>query len=400
MDVILAATGALGMVVAALSRRLRQLPVSEPLLGLLAGILLGPAAAGVLTLPSLTEWTSEYHQASRLLLAVSVMAVALRFPFHAVRKQAGPVLLLLAVAMPVMAAVNSGLAWLILGMAPATALLLGAATCPTDPVLASNVVTGQPAERDIHLRSRELLTVESGANDGLALPLVLFALVAAGAGTAGAAAWRSVWEVAGGVAIGIGLGWIGGRALRAGERHGATESTPALFFTLLLALGVLGGASLAQTNDVLAVFVAGLAFNLVSTGGERSGEVAIDEGFNRFLVLPLFVVLGAVLPWQDWAEMGWRGPALVVAVLLLRRLPVLALLRRPLRLRWPDALFLGWFGPVGISALFYLTLAAEELAVDPALIAAGALVIAGSTVAHGLTATAGRLLYRRAMASR
>jgi NhaP-type Na+/H+ or K+/H+ antiporter len=119
VDVILAATGALGMVVAALSRRLRQLPVSEPLLGLLAGVLLGPAAAGVLTLPPLTEWTSEYHQASRLLLAVSVMAVAPRFPFHAVRKQAVPVLLLLAVAMPVMAAVNSGLAWLILGMAPA-----------------------------------------------------------------------------------------------------------------------------------------------------------------------------------------------------------------------------------------------------------------------------------------
>jgi sodium/hydrogen antiporter len=191
------------------------------------------------------------------------------------------------------------------------------------------------------------------------------------------------------------LGWVGGRALRLGEEHGATEATPALFFTLLLGLGVLGAASLIHTNDVLAVFAAGLAFNYVSTGAERGGSVAVDEGINRFLVLPVFVVIGAILPWQDWADLGWRAPLLVVAVLLLRRLPILIALHRPLRLRWPDTLYLGWFGPVGISAMFYLTLEAERHQVDPTLIAAGTLIIAASTVAHGVTASVGRVLYRR-----
>ncbi len=124
----------------------------------------------------------------------------------------------------------------------------------------------------------------------------------------------------------------------------------------------------------------------------------IDEAVNRFLVLPLFVALGVVLPWSSWAELGWGGPVLVVAVLLLRRLPIVWLLRRPLGLGSADAVFLGWFGPIGVSALFYLAMEAERLAVDPVVLAAGSLVVAASTVVHGVTSAPGRVLYRRARA--
>jgi NhaP-type Na+/H+ or K+/H+ antiporter len=81
-------------------------------------------------------------------------------------------------------------------------------------------------------------------------------------------------------------------------------------------------------------------------------------------------------------------------VLLLRRLPVVLLLRRPLGLGWPDAAFLGWFGPIGVSALFYLALESERLGVEPAVLAAGSLVVAASTVVHGVTAAPGRVAYR------
>lgn len=393
LDSLLAAVGVLGAVVAALSGRIRQLPLSEPLIGLLAGVLLGPAVTGVLDLAPLTAHTGEFHEGARILLAISVMAVALRYPFRVVRRLAGPGLLLVLMAMVAMTAVNTGLGVLVLGLAPAAALLLGTALAPTDPVLASNVVSGAPAERSISGRTRQLLSLESGANDGLTLPLVLAALAAAGALGPGMAALESLWQVAAALVLGVGAGWVGGRALRAGEAHGAAEPTPALFFTILLALGVLGVAGLARADGILAVFAAGLTFNLVNTGAERSGALSIDEGVNRFVVLPLFVLLGAALPWADWIELGWRGPALVVAVLLLRRLPVLIALRRPLRLGWPDAIYLGWFGPVGVAAMFYLTLQVERGAADPTVIAAGTLVLAASTLAHGLTVTIGRRLY-------
>ena len=399
IDVVLVAAGILGIAIAALSGRLRRWPVSEPVLGLAAGVLLGPALLGVLDLPPLTEDSTWMHTASRLLLAVSVMSVALRYPIRDARTRLRPVLLLLAVAMPVMALVTAGLAALTLGVGLGTAALIGAALCPTDPVLASSVVTGGPAEEDLPDRDRQILSLESGANDGLALPLVLVALAIAGSDSIGAALAESLWQVAGAVVLGVLVGWLGARALRAGEDHGSTDTGPRLLFTVVLAFGVLGLSGLAHVDGILAVFVAGLAFNHAATGPDRTDDVLIDEAVNRFLVLPLFVALGVVLPWSAWADLGWGGPALVAGVLLLRRLPVLWLLRRPLRLARPDAAFLGWFGPIGVSALFYLAMEHERLALDPVVLAAGSLVVAASTVVHGITSAPGRVLYRRAGAA-
>ncbi|WP_409330375.1 cation:proton antiporter [Trujillonella humicola] len=399
IDLLLTAAGALGIAVAALSGRLRRWPVSEPVLALAVGVVLGPALTGVLDVPPLTADSTWLHTAARLLLAVSVMSVALRYPVREVRARLRPVLLLLAVAMPAMGVVTAGLAAVTLGVGVGAAALLGAALSPTDPVLASSVVTGGPAEEDLPARDRQVLSLESGANDGLALPLVLLAVALAGPLGVGAALAESLWQVAGATGLGLALGWLGARALRAGERHGSTDTGARLLFTVVLAFAVLGVSGLVHVDGILAVFVAGLAYNHVATGADRTDDVPIDEAVNRFLVLPLFVALGVVLPWEAWADLGWRGPALAVGVLLLRRLPVVWLLRRPLRLGRPDAVFLGWFGPVGVSALFYLAMEHERLAPDPVVLAAGSLVVAASTVVHGISSAPGRVLYRRATAA-
>ncbi|MGY2129449.1 cation:proton antiporter domain-containing protein [Blastococcus sp. SYSU DS0617] len=396
IDVLLLAGGLLAIGVAALSTRLRRLPVSEPLVGLLVGIAIGPAVLDVLPVAPMTEDHTWVHTATRLLLAVSVMSVALRYPFGDARSRLRPVLLLLAVAMPAMAVITAGLSAAFLGVGLGAAALLGAALCPTDPVLASNVVTGQPAEEDLPARDRQVLSLESGANDGLALPLVLLAVAVAGPLSGGAAVLESLWQVAGAVVVGAGLGWLGGRALRAGEEHGSTDHGPLALFTVVLAFAVLGLSGLIEVDGVLAVFVCGLAFNLVATGSDRTTDAPIDEAINRFLVIPLFIGIGAALPWSAWADLGWQGPALAVAILLLRRLPVLLLLRAPLKLGLPDAVHLGWFGPIGVSALFYLSMEAQRLGADPTVLAAGTLVVAASTLMHGVTASPGRVLYRRA----
>ncbi|MDF6102877.1 cation:proton antiporter [Gordonia hongkongensis] len=393
VDVVLTVVGALGVVVAAISSAMRRLPLSEPLLGLLAGVLLGPQLLDVLPIAPVTVDHGLFHELARVLLAVSVMAVALRYPTAAMRRHSRALVVLLLVAMPVMAAVSMGLGWAVAGLPLAAALLFGAAICPTDPVLASSVATGKLAQRDVPARDRQLLSLESGANDGLALPLVLAAVALAGPLGAATAIAEVVWQVLGALVIGVVLGVVAGKALRLGDRHGATAHGPVLLFTVILALGILGVAGLLHIDGVLAVFVGGLAFNSVGTGSERTSEVEIDESVNRFAVLPLFVLLGAALPWQQWSELGWRAPVLVLTILALRRIPIVLLLRRPLRLPLPDALYLGWFGPVGVSALFYLTLEAQRLGVDDAVLGAGTLVLAASTVAFGLSAAAGRRLY-------
>ncbi|GAB3955548.1 cation:proton antiporter [Streptomyces sparsus] len=397
LDTLLTVAGALALTVAALSALIQRAPLSGPLLALLTGVLFGPEVLGVVDLPTVVVGHGELHEFSRLLLAISVMAVALRFPIGEVRSRVKPVALLVTVAMLAMALLTTAVSAAVLGVGLGVAALLGAALCPTDPVLATSVVTGEPAEKDVTARTRQLLSIESGANDGLALPLVLVAVALAGPLTGTEALVESLWQVLGAVVLGGAVGWLGGQALRRAEARRTVESGPLLIYTLLLALFVLGAGGLLHLDGILAVFVSGLAFNATSSVNERVEEDKIDEAVNRLVVLPLFTVVGAILPWSEWAELGWaRCLLLVVGVLLLRRLPVLLALKRPLALSWRDAVFLGWFGPIGVSALFYLTMEAHRLGADPVVLAAGTLVVAASTLVHGVTTTPGLRLYRKA----
>lgn len=385
------------MVLAAVSGRMRHLPLSEPLLGLVLGVLLGPQVLGLIDLPE-RERSALLEEGARLLLAVSLMGVALRYPARRLRPVAPPTAVLVVVGMLAMAAITAGLAWLLLGLPLALAALLGACVAPTDPVLASSVVTGEPAERGLPERTRQLLSTESGVNDGLGLPLVLLGVAVLLGHSVGRSALDGTYQVVVAVVVGLVLGLVAGRAVNAALRRDDVDTGASLIFTLVLAVAALGVARLLHADGILAVFVTGLAYNRIVAQDEVGPQDTIDEGVNRYLVLPVFVLLGVELPWSEWVALGPAAVVLAVAVLLLRRPPVLLLLARPLGLRLRDAVFLGWFGPMGVSALFYLTFSHSEGVTDPRLWAAGSLLVAASTLAHGVTSATGRRAYERAAA--
>lgn len=399
MEAWLAVVGGLAVVVAFLSEKLRLLPVSEPLLGLAVGVVAGPEILGWLELGG-HDANAVVLEATRLLLALSLMAVALRYPPSELRRRAPLTVVVVAVVMPLMAAVSAVLGSWLLGIPAPAAWLLGAIVCPTDPVLASTVVTGEPAERAVPARLRHLLSLESGANDGLAFPLVAVGVAVTLGDAVGGAVVSSLWGVGGAIMIGALLGLAIGHGIRAVHQRHEVEQSVMTVFTLVLAVFVLGVARAAGTDAILAVFAAGLAFNVSVTGAERRPEVAVDEAINRFAVLPIFALLGVVLPWGAWRAVGWPLVTLVVAVLLLRRLPAIALLKRPLRFDWPEVAFYGWFGPIGASSLFYLAHSREGGVQDPVVWAAGTAVVAASVLVHGVTATPGRRLYARAVQGR
>ena len=389
-----ALVGSLAVALAALSSKMRDLPFSEPLLALLLGVVVGPQVLGLVEVSDPLR-TPLVHEMARVLLAISLIGVALRFPVRRLRPVVTPTTVLVTVGMLGMAALSAGLAWLVLGVPVALAALIGACIAPTDPVLASSVVTGKPAEEHLPARTRQLLSEESGANDGLALPLVLLGIALVLADSLGHAALDGLYQVVVGTAVGIVVGLIAGRAMSFAQSRSDVDEGPSLVFTLVLAVAVLGIARIANSDGVLAVFVAGLAYNFAVAQDEVGPQNTIDEGVNRYLVLPLFLLLGILLPWSEWADLGWAALVFPVAVLLLRRPPVLLALMRPLGLQLRDAVFLGWFGPIGVSALFYLSFSEEEGVTDPRLWAAGTLVVVASTVAHGITSAPGRRIYRR-----
>src|SRR5699024_10893527 len=98
-----------------------------------------------------------------------------------------------------------------------------------------------------------------------------------------------------------------------------------------------------------------------------------------------FLLLGAALPWAAWGELGWGAAAFLLVVFGLRRLPIVLALKRPLGADWPYAVWLGWFSPLGVGALYYLSYSHLEGVTDPVVWTVGSLVIATSTVVHSLT---------------
>lgn len=112
----------------------------------------------------------------------------------------------------------------------------------------------------------------------------------------------------------------------------------------------------------------------------------------------MFSLIGITIPWDGWADLGWRGAALSVTIVLLRRLPAMALIHRGVdAIQHPrDWLFVGWFGPIGVSSVFYAMLALDRGVPHADTVwAITSQVIVVSLLVHGLTATPLARYYQR-----
>jgi NhaP-type Na+/H+ or K+/H+ antiporter len=397
---VLAAAAVVGL--GLFSRAIKGGPLSVPLLALGLGVAAGPQ---LLTWLRPETWPNMHlilKEAARLTLAISVMGIAIRTPLADLFRLARPVAVLLSVGMVAMWAVSSGLGWAILGLAPLAALLVGAAVTPTDPVVASAIVTGEPAESVLPDRLRSTISLESGANDGLGYLIVMLPMLLILRGTADGTVTHWLTHtlaigIFGATAFGLALGAATGLALRLGARFNLIEPHSLLSLSVALSLLAVAGAHLFGADGILAAFAAGVGLNLAASQRQTFEEQNVQEAIGKLFNLPVFVLLGAALPWAGWQGLGWAGLVFGVAVLALRR-PLALLVAAPLmgpRLARRDLVFMGWFGPVGVAALYY-GLHATERTGDPLYWHATSLVIVLSVLAHGVTAFAGLWLFRRA----
>jgi NhaP-type Na+/H+ or K+/H+ antiporter len=166
--VSLAAVGGLLLLLGLLGGLLKErTPVSEPLIALIAGVLIGPAVLGLLDLAALGNQTLILEEAALITLGVALVGVALRLPIGYSSSNWRLLFVLLGIVMPLMWIVGGLLAYLILGVPLWVAVLIGAIVTPTDPVVASSIVAGGVAERNLPARLRHAISSESGFNDGL-----------------------------------------------------------------------------------------------------------------------------------------------------------------------------------------------------------------------------------------
>lgn len=374
-----------------LSRPIKKGVLQEPLLALALGFLAGPHALGLLDASAWGEESAIREQAARITLAIGLMGVALRLAPVDLRRLWKPVLLLLAVGMAGMWLASSLAAALAFGLPLLPALLLGAAITPTDPVTASAIVSGRFARETLPRRIRSGLSLESGANDGLAYLLVFLPLLFMAHGPGEALQLWGVERVLVGVvlaaALGAAIGYASAVLLRKARERDWIENHSLFTFTIALSLFTLGAAKLIGADALLSVFVAGLVFNLASDVGDEHREERVQESIAKLFSLPMFFMVGLMLPIAAWREAGWPVLAFALLALALRRPPVLALLIPALRgtYRPADTLFLAWFGPIGIAAVYYAALAEKETG-DPFYWHAASAAILASVVAHSVSA--------------
>ena len=390
--------GAAVAIVAAMHGRLtRTAGLSGPLVALLLGATAGPAGLGLVDPAGWGSVREVVVPAALVTLAVGLMGTALRLPRECVLRRGHLVTAaaLLGPGMLLAWATASGLAWACLGLTGWAAALVGAAVVPTDPVLASAVVSGKFARDRLPGRVRHAISFESGANDGLAVPLVTLAIAGLGGSLSAAGGWgdwlaRAVlWEAVAAAVLGFAVGRAAARGLAFTESHHAADETGTLAYGLALTAAVLGAAGLLGLSEPLTVFAAGLGFAWRLPGNERREEGDVQDAVNEFCLQPVFLLFGALLPWGEWRELGWGGVAFALLALALKRPPWVWLLGTRALGSLPDLpdgrdrLFAGWFGPVGVAALFYAAEFGDRL---PALWPAVSLTVALSTVLHGATA--------------
>ena len=375
----------------AFQSRLRSTVLSGPLLFLALGLVLSPSALGIV---DLSVDTTTVQILLKSTLVILLFTEASHMDVTAVRREAPITARLLGFGMPLAILFGAILAATAFGVLSVwEAAVLGALLAPTDAALGQPVVSNPRVPAVI----RRSLSVESGLNDGLAVPIA-FAFAAAGQVSAQEtsfddALWFLVQQIVLAVIVGFAVGWIGGRGLVIASRRGWTSSAWLQLSFVALAGVAFAGTEYIGGNGFIAAWVSGLTFAVAAVGDlevSAFGERAAD-----LLTMLSFVMFGAALlpSALERAEVSWAVYA-VLSLALVRPLAVAISMFRS-RLRFPTVAYLGWFGPRGIASLILAVLVLQQFDLPNIglLLDIVAVTVALSAVAHGATAWAGSEAY-------
>src|SRR3954452_1542491 len=384
--------GGLLAAAAALSGVMRGTVLSISVLSVALGIVL--AETGVV---SVDVGDPAIVNLIELALILTLFSDGLFVERELLRVHWGPVTRAIVLAMPITlvllglmaAAIFPGLTW-------SEAFLLAAVLTPTDPVVTSTVVTAQRVPAIV----RHPLNLESGLNDGLALPFVLFFLVLAQpGGNAGGEGVKVLGEAAFGAVVGVVLGTLGGRLHHYLPGGGITRRYEGIY-AIGFGLAAFGLADVTFGNGLIAAFVAGIAMG-VTEHEIPDAFVEFAENVSAISQVITFFIFGALIVATGYDGDIWRLVIFILLALLFARPVAIFLSFIRSRLPGPQKAFEAWFGPkVFASMLFALFVLKSKVEQGQFIFDVAALTILCSIVAHGLTDTVGASWIERQMRRR
>ncbi len=367
------------------SKKLEGTIVTAPMVFAAFGLLIGEAVFG---LADLDFGQGFIHGLAEVTLILVLFSDAARIDLRQLRRDHNLPVRMLLIGMPLTILLGTLVALALpLGLGVWEAALLAAILAPTDAALGQSVVSNPL----VPTRIRQALNVESGLNDGIALPLVLLFAALAGAAQVGEGSrdWIlfGAKQIALGPCAGLvigGLGaWLMDRAVFKGWMGGSFEG-PAILGVALLAYA---GAEIIGGNGFIAAFVAGLIYgNLVRERCRLVFEFAEAEG--QLLTLLTFLIFGAVILPEAFGHIGWSNALYAVLSLTVIRFIPVAISLFGSGVRAPTVTFLGWFGPRGLASILFALFVLEEAEIPAAdqILTVTIVTVALSILAHGMTA--------------
>lgn len=263
----------------------------------------------------------------------------------------------------------------VMGTKWTTALVVSACLAPTDPVLAAAVLAESKFSNRVPRRLRNLLSAESGCNDGVSFPFLyagiyflieetnLQALKEFVLGT-------MLWECTLGLGVGLVVGHCFNRGLRFAEKWDYIDPSSFLVFYFLLAIFSIGIGSTLGVDDFLAAFGAGYGFAWDGWFARKTKQTHLPNILDLLLNSSMFVYFGAIIPWSHFTPGEYtqqitpgRLIALLILILLFRRIPIVLAMKSfiPDIQTYREAIFCGHFGPMGLGALFLVIEARAQL---------------------------------------
>ncbi|KAK4169425.1 alkali metal cation/H+ antiporter Nha1 C terminus-domain-containing protein [Cladorrhinum sp. PSN259] len=350
--------------------------IGEATVATLCGTIFGPYAANLIN-PS-EAWSSVdiiTIEFSRIVLVVQCFAVGVELPkFYMERHWKSVTLLLIPVMLFGWLITSLFVWWLVPPLTWLESLVVAACVTATDPVLASSVVGKGKFAKRVPKHLRDLLSAESGCNDGMAFPFVYLGLylihdkLHAKEVTYHWIVYTILYECVFGAVYGFLIGYFARHGIKYAEKHDLIDRESFLVFYFVLALFCAGSGSILGIDDLLVGFAAGVGFSNDGWFTQKTEESHVSNVIDLLINLAYFVYFGTIIPWADFNDHGiglyaWRLVILAIFVILFRRIPIMMALKPliPDIKTWREALFAGHFGPIGVGAIFVAMLARAEL---------------------------------------
>ncbi|KHN69998.1 Na+/H+ antiporter [Ordospora colligata] len=358
-----------------------KLLLSEPLISVLVGIFLGHSVLGVLDMNNTYSKAAMYNF-SRAILCIQTMTVAMSLPKNYVMAKWQSVFVLVVVVGMLKCMFSFGMIYLFSGYSKLISWSIASCLTPTDPILSSSIIQGKVATKLVPERIRLLLAAESGINDGMGIILLFLGLNIATNNIRSFIIDNLFLKVFVSAVVGLFAGIVSRQALRYCYTWKLVGMESFFVHTIVLTVFSMSFMEFIGGSELICIFFAGIMFSFDEWFILEIKNSNLQEITDTILSTSFFMFFGSRIYFEKFTAFN---VGISLAVIFIRRPLICMMLYKciPELKSLKEALFVGWFGPIGVGSLYYALL--TDKIQDSLTIDFVTCTVFMSVIIHGIT---------------